>query len=54
MAKEKAVEQSDQLTGNRASTDVNVWVQLIGAVFLAVLTCLTAFFADEVGFFVTL
>ena len=49
MAKEIAVEErAAQLTSARANTDANVWVQLIGALVLTLVTCFTAYFADKV------
>ena len=37
MAKENVMDQSEQLTGERANTDANVWVQLIGALILTLI-----------------
>ena len=47
MAKKKAAEQEEQLTGSRATTDANVWIQLVGALILTVITCLAAYGADK-------
>ena len=51
MAKEKAAEQGEkgeQLAQARASTDANVWIQLIGALALTLLVCFGLYFADKV------
>ena len=40
MAKEKVVEeQGEQLTTARASTDANVWIQMVGALIITVILC---------------
>ena len=51
MAKEKAAEQGEkgeQFAQTRASTDANVWIQLIGALVLTLLLCIGLHFADKV------
>ena len=47
MAKEKAAEPGEQLTNARANTDANVWIQLVGALILAVATCLSVYMWDK-------
>ncbi len=36
---QKKIEQEDQLTSARASTDANVWIQVIGSAILTLITC---------------
>ncbi|MDR0993929.1 MAG: MotA/TolQ/ExbB proton channel family protein [Verrucomicrobiota bacterium] len=48
MAKEEtlAQEQDDQLSMGRATTDVNIWTQIVGSVLLTVLLCAGLYFAN--------
>jgi hypothetical protein len=47
MAKEKVVDQGEELTSARANTDANVWIQLVGALILTVILCVAFYFADK-------
>ncbi len=49
MAKKKVVEQEEQLTGARANTDTNVWIQIIGAIIFTILTCFGAYYAYKLA-----
>jgi hypothetical protein len=45
MAKEKVVEeQGEQLAAERANTDANVWIQMVGALVLTLVTCFGVYF----------
>jgi len=48
MAKEKVVEQGEQLTSVRANTEANVWIQLGGALILTVVVSLGLHFGSKV------
>jgi hypothetical protein len=48
MAKEKvAEEQGEQLSTQRASTDANVWIQMVGALILTLITCFGVYFIQK-------
>ena len=48
MAKEKAAESGEQLTNARASTDANVWIQLVGALIITVIVCFGFHFGAQI------
>ena len=47
MAKENVVDQGEQLTGERANTDANVWIQLVGALILTLIVSFGLHFAAK-------